>query len=35
MVYTASQRFTERKQAATEVKVYSDQSPIPLYHNGK
>ncbi|WKN44872.1 glycoside hydrolase family 2 protein [Tunicatimonas pelagia] len=35
MVYIADRRFTSRSQADTEVKVYSNQSSLTLYHNGK
>lgn len=36
MVYIADRRFTERKQAKTEVKVYSNAGQAPvLYHNQK
>ena len=35
MVYLADRRYVERKQAKTEVKVYSNQPPVMLYHNGK
>ena len=35
MVYIADRRFTNREQAKTEVKVYSNQSSVMLYHNGK
>ena len=35
MVYLADRRYVDRKQADTEVKVYSNQSSVTLYHNGK
>ncbi len=35
MVYLADRRYVDRKQAETEVKVYSNQSEVILYHNGK
>ena len=35
MVYLADRRYVDRKQAATEVKVYSNQPEVTLYHNGQ
>ncbi len=35
MVYIADRRFTQRKQAKTEIKVYSNQPTVMLYHNGQ
>lgn len=35
MVYIASRRFTERKQAVTDIRVYSNCSHTTLYVNGK
>ncbi|MGB3779677.1 MAG: glycoside hydrolase family 2 TIM barrel-domain containing protein [Tunicatimonas sp.] len=35
MVYLADRRYTQRKQAKTEVKVYSNQPSVVLYHKGK
>ena len=35
MVYIADRRFTQRKQAKTEIKVYSNQLTVTLYHNGQ
>ena len=35
MVYIADRRFTQRKQAKTEIKVYSNQLTVTLYHNSQ
>ncbi|NJN28671.1 MAG: glycoside hydrolase family 2 protein [Cyclobacteriaceae bacterium] len=35
MVYIADRRFKHRNQAQTQVKVYSNQPDVVLYHNGK
>ena len=35
MVYMADRRYVNRKQAKTEVKVYSNQPSVTLYHKGK
>ena len=34
-VYIAGKRFVYRKKASQEITVYSNQTEVTLYHNGK